>query len=158
MTSTTESSPARLIAFDYATGQPKGEYVIEVSPIPAATPVANGAADNGISEILAIDDHRLLMIERAFVQGVGVFIKLFVVDLSDATDVSTIDALPGHQYRPAAKRLLLDLATLGIRLDNLEGMTWGPRLPNGHRSLVMISDDNFNAGQIQQFLLFDVRD
>ena len=158
MTSMTESSPTRVIAFDYASGQPKAEYVIDVSPIPAATPVTNGASDNGISEILAIDDHRLLMIERAFVQGIGSFIKLFVVDLSDATDVSRIDALAGQQYRPAAKRLLLDLATLGIRLDNLEGMTWGPRLPNGHRSLVMVSDDNFNARQVQQFLLFDVGD
>ena len=156
--STTESSPTRLIAFDYATGQAKAEYVIDVSPIPAVTPVANGAADNGISEILAIDDHRLLVVERAFVQGIGSFVKLFVIDIANATEVSKIDALPGHQYRPAAKRLLLDLATLGIRLDNLEGITWGPRLPNGHRSLVMVSDDNFNARQVQQFLLFDVRD
>jgi hypothetical protein len=34
-------------------------------------------------------------------------------------------------------------------------MCWGPRLPNGHRSLVVVSDDNFNARQVTQFAAFD---
>ncbi len=41
------------------------------------------------------------------------------------------------------------------RLDNTEGMTWGPVLPNGNRSLVFISDDNFSARQITQLLAFE---
>ena len=44
----------------------------------------------------------------------------------------------------ADKRLLVDLGALGVPLDNLEGMTLGPRLPDGRRPLVLISDDNFN--------------
>ena len=147
-----------MLALDYASGQPRAEYVIDVSPIPAAPTVANGAADNGIAEILAIDRDRLLVLERAYVQGIGNFIKLFVVDVSGATDVSKIDSLAGQRYVPAAKRLLLDLSTLGIRLDNIEGMTWGPRLANGRRTLIMVSDDNFNARQIQQFLLFELQE
>jgi hypothetical protein len=50
--------------------------------------------------------------------------------------------------------LLLDLSTLGIPLDNVEGMTLGPRLPDGRRSLVLVSDNNFAASQFTQFLLF----
>jgi hypothetical protein len=35
-------------------------------------------------------------------------------------------------------------------------MTWGPRLPDGRHSLVMVSDNNFAASQFTQFLLFAV--
>ena len=49
----------------------------------------------------------------------------------------------------ARKRLLLDLDDLGIPLDNVEGMTFGPR-----RSLVLVSDNNFAAAQFTQFLVF----
>ena len=58
---------------------------------------------------------------------------------------------------PARKRLLLDLEKIGLeRVDNIEGISWGPRLENGRRSLVMISDDNFNAQQVTQILAFEV--
>jgi hypothetical protein len=50
--------------------------------------------------------------------------------------------------------LLLDLDELGIPLDNVEGLTLGPRLPDGGRSIVLVSDDNFAASQFTQFLLF----
>ena len=43
--------------------------------------------------------------------------------------------LPGRRCRPRRrqrdKTLLLDLDDLGIPLDNVEGMTFGPRLPDG---------------------------
>ena len=54
----------------------------------------------------------------------------------------------------ATKELVLDLDRLGIPLDNVEGMTFGPRLPDGRRSIVLVSDDNFAAAQCTQFLLF----
>ena len=65
----------------------------------------------------------------------------------------SIAALLGT-VRPAKKTLLLDLRTLGIPLDNVEGMTIGPNLPDGRRSLVLVSDNNFAASQFTQFLLF----
>ena len=154
----TEPSPSRLLAFDYASGRPRAEYVIDVAPIPAAPAQPGGFADNGIPEILALDAERLLVLERSFAAGTGVTIKLYVADLRGATDVSAFDALPGQRYVPAAKRLLLDFRTLGIPLDNIEGMTWGPRLPGGNRSLIFVSDDNFNPRQITQFVAFEVRE
>ena len=48
----------------------------------------------------------------------------------------------------------IDLDVLGLTLDNLEGMTLGPRLPNGDRALIIMSDNNFTPGQVSQFLLF----
>ncbi len=37
-------------------------------------------------------------------------------------------------------------------------MAWGPRLPNGRRSLVVVSDDNFNPSQVTQFAAFEFLD
>jgi hypothetical protein len=156
--SLTESSPSRLLALDYASGHVRAEYVIDVAPIPATPTTTDGLADNGIPEILVLDQERLLALERSFVSGVGNTIKLFLVDLRGATDVSGFAALAGQRYVPAAKRLLLDFKTLGIRLDNTEGMTWGPPLPGGSRSLIFVSDDNFNSKQITQFLAFELRE
>ena len=54
----------------------------------------------------------------------------------------------------AQKSLLLDLDELGIPLDNVEGMTFGPNLPDGRRSLILVSDNNFSPAAFTQFLLF----
>ena len=43
------------------------------------------------------------------------------------------------------KELLVNLEDLGIIPDNIEGMTLGPVLPDGRQSLVIVSDDNFDA-------------
>jgi hypothetical protein len=37
-------------------------------------------------------------------------------------------------------------------------MCWGPTLPNGNRTLLFVSDDNFNPRQITQFLAFEFLD
>ena len=62
------------------------------------------------------------------------------------------------------KTLLLDLSNvqgfspeLAPSLDNFEGMAFGPRLPDGRASLVLVSDDNFSAAQRTWFLLFAIQ-
>ncbi|WP_426990950.1 esterase-like activity of phytase family protein [Cupriavidus sp. 30B13] len=58
---------------------------------------------------------------------------------------------------PARKRLVLDLDRLALpRLDNLEGMAWGPKTGRGCATLAMVSDDNFSPRQVTQVLAFDV--
>jgi hypothetical protein len=56
-----------------------------------------------------------------------------------------------------SKRLVLDLDQAGIGLvDNIEAAAWGPRLPNGNATLMLVSDDNFAPHQVNQFLAFEV--
>jgi hypothetical protein len=45
----------------------------------------------------------------------------------------------------------------GVKLDNIEGISWGPRLANGNRTLVLVADNNFADNQVTQFLAFEVR-
>ena len=74
---------------------------------------------------------------------------------NDVSDVLALNALTPSNHRSASKTLVADFATLGLsRLDNSEGTCWGPSLANGHRTLVVVSDDNFNPLQITQFAAF----
>ena len=126
-------------------------YPLEPTPI--------GAFSHGLTELLAIDQGgHFLSLERTF--GLtGFKVKLFQLTSGGATDTSTIASLKGAPkgLQPIRKQLLLDLSTLGIRLDNLEGMTIGSRLPDGSQSLILISDDNFRAKQVNQFLLLRLK-
>ncbi len=137
-----------------------GQYAYALEPIPAA-PGKGKNADNGISEILALSDTRMLVLERAGVQNdkgrYRNYVRLYEVETAGATDIAQVSTLTGASYTVMTKRLVLDLNQAGLRrVDNLEGMAFGPRLANGHASLVLVSDDNFNDKQVTQFLLFEV--
>jgi hypothetical protein len=81
--------------------------------------------------------------------------KIWQIFTGDANDTSAIKSFRNSpNVRSIRKKLVLDLATLGIKLDNLEGMTIGPRLADSSQSLILVSDDNFSNNQFTQFLVF----
>jgi len=123
-------------------------YPLELEP--------QGAIVNGLTELLVLDQGgHFLALERSF--GLkGFQNKLFQIAIGGATDTSTMASLNGvgDSIRLIRKRLLFDFATLEGPQDNLEGMTLGPRLPDGSRSLLIVSDNNFNDEQATRLLLF----
>lgn len=123
-------------------------YLLEPAPVEVIS--------NGLTELLALQtEGYFLSLERTFsFSGAGA--TIFQVVIGNATDTTNIASLKGNytQVRPLNKKLLLNLQELGIYLDNLEGMSVGPRLPDGSKSLLLVSDDNFNDEQINQLLLF----
>lgn len=136
------------------------QYVYPIDAIPAR-PGAGKSADNGVSEMLAVNDHQFLILERSGVQAddgsYSNYIRIYEADIAQATNVNDVDSLKTGQFTPATKKLILNLNTLNLpKLDNVEGMAWGPKLQNGHDSLVLVSDNNFNASQVTQLLAFDV--
>jgi hypothetical protein len=141
-------------------GRVLAQYAYYVMPIPAK-PAPGKFADNGISEILALDNRRMLVLERSAVEGETGwknYIRIFESDSAPATDIKGVRNLPKATYTLTEKRLVLDLSkdeTIG-HTDNIEGMAFGPRLANGRRTLVLVSDNNFNATQVTQFLAFEV--
>ncbi len=156
-------SPSRLLMWDRATGQPAGERVYPVSPIPAAPVPAGGSADNGFVDVAALDEvGTLLALERSYAAGVGNTVRLFETGLTGATDVSGRAALDPEvgepvPYTPMAKRFVADIASLGARPDNIEGMAFGPPLPDGRWLLILVSDDNFNPSQVTQIVALALR-
>jgi hypothetical protein len=124
-------------------------------------PAPGKLGDNGMSEILALPDGRLLVLERAGAQDAAgkwrFAVRLFAVDFSLATDVARITSLAKAKVAPGAKRLVFDGAAPGQPwVDNLEGLARGRRLRNGHDTLVVVSDDNFSISQETQFWVFEI--
>ena len=122
---------------------------------------ATNFAVAGLVELLPLNNQFLLSMERSFsvgAPGTGNSIKLYRVALAGADNINGVESLAGSlgSVKPAAKTLLLDLDTLGIPLDNVEAMAFGPDLPDGRRSLILVSDNNFAPAQFTQFLLFAV--
>ncbi len=153
-----QGSPSRILELELPEGRVEAEYVYPVDPVPVALRPGGGFSTNGLSELLALPDGGLLALERWFAAGVGHGAKLYRVDLEGATDIAGVENLAdAGNVVPATKRLVLDLNTLGIALDNLEGMALGPELPDGRRLLVLISDNNFKPEvQWTQVLAFAI--
>lgn len=152
----THGGSVRVLQLDLATGEPQAEYIYEIDPVPSALIPVGFFRANGLVELLALNDAEFLAIERAFSIGVGNTIKLFKTSIAGASDVSRIDSIVGESIDAMRKDLLLDLDVLGIALDNIEGVTLGPALPNGRQSLILVSDNNFSLTQVTQFLAFEI--
>ncbi|MGH3097727.1 MAG: esterase-like activity of phytase family protein [Streptosporangiales bacterium] len=139
-------------------GRAVKQLAYPLSRIPKAPRPSTASADNGISALLAVDRHHYLVVERSYASGVGNTIRVFEIDTRGATNVLHRESLSDGHYRPVSKRLVVDLGTIGLdHLDNIEGVTWGPRLPTGERTLVFVSDDNFNDSQVTQLVAVAVR-
>ncbi|MDB9469060.1 phytase, partial [Dolichospermum circinale] len=168
ISTTNTSSRSRIIQYNLVTGQPEKEYLYITDPI-AKAPIGGSAADNGLVDLLAIDNRGILLaLERSFAVGQGNTIKIYEVTLGGATDISTVNSLGGltpnqlAAIQPVQKRLLLNLDSLGLPnsdgnhptgTDNIEGLAFGPRLADGKQSIVLVSDNNFNAAtQFTQIL------
>jgi hypothetical protein len=157
----TNSSLARILAYDVRKRLPISEYVYEVGPW--AEPSAIFGV-NGIVELLPIDDvGTMLVMERSFSVGgvlgggTGNVVVINEVSTAGATDVLEVDALyDGGSpvgFTPVSQEEVFAFDDLGIPIDNIEGLTFGPNLPDGRRTLVIVSDNNFSAGQFTQFIV-----
>jgi hypothetical protein len=158
--------PVRLTQCAAHSAQPFRQIAYVPDAIPTAPVIAgitlpaaltpNAWADNGLSEIWMASETGMLVLERAYAVGVGNALRLYWIDTEECDDVLNMPALAGAKFKAAEKTLLLDFSTAGLpRLDNTEGMTRGPILPNGNPTLVFVSDDNFSSSQITQFAVFE---
>ena len=156
-----DGGPCRFTQIDIASGKTTRQIAYVPDAVPNAPSPPNANADNGVVEVLALSAHRLLVLERAYMSGLDDrrrnSIRLYAIDTRQASDTLNIAALKPGNYTPAGKTLVADFINFPalIRLDNTEGMCWGPVLPNGHKTLLFVSDDNFSARQITQFLAFE---
>ena len=160
----TAGATSRITVFDRATGVAIAQYAYPIERVQATPVPADQFTVNGPTEILAVTNTRFLVLERSFSVGVvGNQVRLYEVDISNATNVLNTAALTATNATRVTKRLVLDFETLKAQLGgvaNLEGLTFGPKLANGRDSLVAVADDNFptaaSATDFNQFLVFEV--
>jgi hypothetical protein len=147
---------ARLLEIDVATGAFRELlYVLD-------------GASNGLSEILAVNDHQFLVLERdGRVGAAAQFKKVFLIDITDATDIRALKQLPSTvplpvDVTPVAKSPFLDMLDPAFGLagagfpEKIEGLAFGPDLPDGRHLLVISHDNDFLAAQSSKFFVFAV--
>jgi hypothetical protein len=139
----------RITRFDVATGKPTAQYAYPLDPIPAP----NGEA-NGLSDMVALDDENFLVIERS--HGTHNVARIYRAGISGADNVLDRPSLVDAPATPMTKDLVADLSTMpDVRnLDNVEGITLGPKVSDGKQSVVLVTDDNFSPSQVTQFYAF----
>ena len=154
----TSGSPARILKYNLITGKPIQEFLYFTAPIAGSRKTAF-LSNNGLVDLAAIDNNHLLSLERSFSPIKGNTIRLYEVSIAHADDISKRESLKTvniKNIKPAQKKLLLDFNQLKIPLDNIEGLTFGQCLPDGRRSLIFVSDNNFSSIQFTQILAFAV--
>ncbi len=148
----------RIIKFDTEKRKQIAQYAYRIEPVayPAISP--SSFKINGVSAILSAGENKLLVVERSFSTGrIACTIRVFLADINEATDIGNTNSLQSQPAeKPASKKLLLNMDDLGRYIDNIEGVTFGPALSNGHRTLLFIADNNFSPLEKTQLLLFEI--
>lgn len=160
-------SPVRFTYFDNENKKAQQQFAYPLGRLRKLPLLPFGI--NGVSGILEIAPKQFLVIERGYSAGHGQHgnrIMIYLADASKATDILKEPRLKskiGKTVVPAEKRLIFDFKKIRKKLkhrfaDNIEGLVFGPKLLNGNQSLVLISDNNFNAydEQINQVILMEV--
>ena len=158
-------SPVRITYFDKATGEATRQFPYLLEPI-AKIPWLYFAV-NGVTDLLEYAPDKFLILERGFAAGHGQngnTVRIYDVDASLGTNTLDRNNLKVSFYNPAKKTLLYDFKWAKKYLsegfiDNIEGITLGPDLPNGNKSLILISDNNFNSmgPQANQVILMELK-
>ena len=163
---TQTNSPVRITYIDASSKKPEKQFAYNLDLI--TKPPMGSFAVNGLTEILEYKEDEFLVIERSYSSGLGNqsnTIKIFKITASKASNTLAVNSLLNSNYRPATKELLFDFESVRNQLtdrsiDNIEGISFGPILSNGNKSLLLIADNNFNklGKQLNQFILMEIID
>jgi hypothetical protein len=121
----------------------------------------------GVSEVLAVDAQRFLVLERDSRVGSEARIKhIYLADIRGATDVTFVPSLNRSDLpasvRAISKTLLIDLRDDRFGLggeetaEKPEGLCWGPNLPDGRRMLMICVDNDFEVERKSDFYAFAI--
>ncbi|MGH9346537.1 MAG: esterase-like activity of phytase family protein [Vicinamibacterales bacterium] len=160
----------RILVYDLRNlATPPREYAYRADPMPRPAAWAAADGDAGVVDVLALSNVDLLVLERGYVVEAGASpprrentIRIYRVRLDRAAEITGRASLtrdpPGAVLE---KRPVLDLSTMApdlqerLRgLENFEALTFGPRLPDGSSTLLVLSDDNFSPGQVTALIAF----
>ena len=145
----------RMVRVDLETGQTTEYLYVLDSP------------NNKLNEIVALEGEQYLVIERdGEVGDKAEFKKVMLVDLQNATPIQQVRRLPGFEtpegVRPIEKQVYIDLLAPKFGLkgksmpEKLEGLTFGEPLSNGRRTLMVASDNDFEADSNTMVYIFAV--
>jgi len=117
----------------------------------------------GISEILFVGDGRFVTLERGVrltKTGIAYTGGLYFVETDGVKDVSNVQSLADGKNPAVKKTKLVDFEELlkNQKTENYEALAWGPSLPDGRKSLLVLSDNNFSSKEKTTLLVFSVKE
>ncbi|MCM5662252.1 esterase-like activity of phytase family protein [Galbibacter mesophilus] len=162
---TTETySPVRITYYNWENENPQRQFIYQLDKIDKRP--KGDFAVNGVSEIFMVSTEKMLVLERSYSSGWGKKangLKIYEINITNAENSLEKENLSEEKIETVEKKLVFDLASLRKKLtsksiDNIEGICFGPTLENGHKTVLLISDNNFNKldPQVNQFLLFEI--
>lgn len=164
VTTPTYQSKTRIIKF--VDDKPVKEIAYELETVPTITVAGLTVGETGLVDMAAIDENTSYTMERAYMPlAKKTVIRIFKIkDIDKAQDVTNIESLKKHKdLKPVEKELILNLEDILPSLsekfrttDNIEGLCLGPKLKNGHDTLIVVSDNNFSKTQRTQFIAFEI--
>ena len=124
-------------------GEPLERYLYQIGE-PQKTSAGTQAYVHGVPALAALDDGRLLVLEReVYVPKGGFWDKLS--NSFTRIDLYLVD--PVHDTAGILRKsLLCSFRTGALDLANFEGMCLGPALPDGARPLLLIADSQRGSG------------
>lgn len=147
----------RLYEFNIRTKKNTAQYAYQLESVAHEPKPKDAFAINGISAIQYYNKKQLFIVERSYSTGtIPCTVKVFLCDFEKATDIQNLDSVKNQQIKLATKKLILNMDDLGIYIDNIEGITFGPKLSNGNKSLIFIVDNNFSKKEKTQLFLFEL--
>lgn len=158
---TTPHHSSRVRIIQYKDLKPVKEILYSLEKVPSIKVADLIVGETGLSDMLAIDENSAYVIERAHLPLAKQFhIKLFkITNIDKAQDVSNLDSVKNKDVKEVEKELIFDFNDIAkdvSPIDNIEGITFGPKLANGNQTLIFVSDNNFNKKQKTQFLAFEI--
>ncbi|YCI28377.1 esterase-like activity of phytase family protein [Erwinia sp. PK3-005] len=132
----------RLVSFDPATGKTASYgYPIDIDAY-------KKAKDAKVGDIVALDNQRLLLIEQGADKDKNMRNRIYLVDLSQASDLTPLDKQPPELNDEAAlksrgvvlasKQLVVELRALGWHQEKVEGLAL-----IDNKTLAVINDNDF---------------
>lgn len=169
--------PSRIIEFTLGDGW-NVKVKRELLYVPAAMPrelstdpnIKVGGIRQGISDMLALDEHRLLVLERTYIrykEKSGVpnksVIQLFLVNtnVEKSDEVTRYASVTPEEFRtkmPVSKDLLFSCLNLRENREvfetlNIEGITFGQDI-NGEKAIVLVNENDAATTSPTQLLFF----
>ena len=137
--------------------RPAGEWAYETDPVGGLDFL--GKSSCGVADMAVLGDGTLLVMERELSIKRGKFTpsfrcRIYAVDVSGADDVSNVASLKDFAGRTAGKTLVWGGDT---GFANYEGLCEGPRLADGSRTLVLVSDADAGAAARVMTLVLKAR-
>ena len=159
-------TPIRVVEYNATinASTPVAEYIYMVSPLARLNNDNNTTGFRSVSGFLAVDNKTILVMEKTFFTKPVMknSVQLYMAKISSGTtNVATYPGVSERTYTAMSKSLWIDLdqfeGTNGFpNLDNVEGITFGPDLPNGNRTLILLTDNNFSKRQKTLIYAFEI--